>query len=90
MDFNLLSITFNILASTNDISSITTSCNYSHWYVSLFNEFVDKFGKLNKDCWTCMFNAKCIVKPLILKITLLIDVISKALIFVKAKDMSLL
>jgi hypothetical protein len=52
MDLNLLFITLNILTSTNDISSITTSCNYSYQHVSLFNEFDDKFGKLYKNCWT--------------------------------------
>jgi hypothetical protein len=50
MDFNLLSMTLNILALTSDISSIITSCNCSYQYVSLFSGFVDKFGKLNKDC----------------------------------------
>jgi hypothetical protein len=37
-----------------------------------------------------MFNAECIVKPLILKATLPIDAISKALVFVKLENMSLL
>jgi len=37
-----------------------------------------------------MFNVECIVKPSILKATLPIDAISKALVFVKSKDMSLL
>ncbi len=37
-----------------------------------------------------MFSVQCIVKLLILKVVLLIDVISKALVFVKSKDMSLL
>jgi len=58
--------------------------------VSLFNEFDDKFGKLDKDCWTCIFNVKCIIKLCIIKTTLPIDVISKALVFVNSKDMSLL
>jgi hypothetical protein len=84
MDFNILSITLNILTSTSDISSITTSCNCSYQHVSLFNEFDDKFGKLNKDCWIGMFNVKCIVVPSILKTTLLVDVISKTLVFVKS------
>jgi hypothetical protein len=87
---NLLFITFNILAPTNDISFITTSCNCSYLYVSLFNEFVEKFSKVNKDCWKSMFNVECIVKPLILKAILLINAISKALVFVKTKYMSLL
>jgi hypothetical protein len=52
MDLSLLSITLNILAPTSDISSITTSCNCSYQHVNLFNEFDDKFGKLDKDCWT--------------------------------------
>jgi hypothetical protein len=37
-----------------------------------------------------MFNVECIIKPSILKTTLLIDAISKALVFVKSKDMFLL
>jgi hypothetical protein len=49
MDLSLLSITLNILATTNDISSITTSCNCSYRHVSLFNESDDKVDKLNKD-----------------------------------------
>ncbi len=72
MNLNLLFITFNILAPTNDISSITTSCNCSYQHASLFIEFVDKFGKLDKDCWTCMFNIKCIIKPSILKANFLL------------------
>jgi len=90
IDLNLLFITLNILAPINDIPSITKNCNYSYRHVSLFNESNDKFGKLNKDCWTGMFNAKCIVKLLILKATLPIDVINKTLVFVKSEDMSLL
>jgi len=49
MDLSLLSIIINILTPTSDISSITTSCNYSYQHLSLFNESDDKFGKLNKD-----------------------------------------
>jgi hypothetical protein len=37
-----------------------------------------------------MFDVECIVKPSILKATLFIDAISKALAFVKSKEMSLL
>jgi hypothetical protein len=37
-----------------------------------------------------MFNVKCIVKPSIMKASLLIDAISKDLIFVKSKHMCLL
>jgi hypothetical protein len=37
-----------------------------------------------------MFNVECIVKPSILKATLLDDVTSNTLVFVKSKDMSLL
>ncbi len=59
-------------------------------HVSLFNESNDKFCKLDKDCWICMFNVECIVKPSILKAILLVDAISKALVFVKSKDMSIL
>ncbi len=89
MDLNLLSITLNIISPTSDISSMTTSYNCSYWHVILFNEFHDKFGNLDKDCWTCMFNVECIVKVSILKATLPIDAISIALIFVKSKDISL-
>jgi hypothetical protein len=53
---------------------ITTNCNYSYRHVNLFNESNDKFGKLNKDCWTSMFDVECIVKSSILKIILFIDV----------------
>jgi hypothetical protein len=35
-------------------------------------------------------NAKCIIKPSILKTYLLVDAISKALVFVKLKDMYVL
>jgi hypothetical protein len=90
MDLSLLFITLNILTPISDISSITISCNCSYRHASLFNEFDDKFGKLNKDCWTSMFNAECIIKSLILKATLHVDAISKALVFVKSKDTSLL
>jgi hypothetical protein len=90
MDLSLLFITLNILTPTNDISSITTNCNYSYRHASLFNEFDDKFGKLNKDCWTSMFNAECIIKSLISKATLHVDAISKTLVFVKSKDTFLL
>jgi len=76
----MLFITFNILAPTNDISSITTSYNCSYRHISLFNEFVDKFGKLDKVCWTNMFNVKCIVKPSIMKADLFVDGINNALI----------
>jgi len=37
-----------------------------------------------------MFNAECIIKSSILKVTLHVDAISKALVFVKSKYMSLL
>jgi len=53
--------------------------------MNLFNEFLDKFGKLDKNCYTSMFNAKCIIKPSIMKSTLHVDVINKVLIFVKLK-----
>jgi hypothetical protein len=56
MDLRLLTITLNILTPTSDISFITTSCDCSYRHVSLFNEFNGKFGKLDKDCWTCMLN----------------------------------
>ncbi len=90
MDLNLLSIRLNILTPTNDISSMTTSYNCSYRHVSPFNEFDDKFGKLNKDYWMSLFNVECIIKPSILKAILVIDAISKALVFVKSKYMSLL
>ncbi len=90
MDLSLLFITLNILAPTNDILCITTSCNCSYQHVKLFNESNDKFGKLDKDYWIGMFNVKCIVKSLILKVILHVDAISKALVFIKLKDTSLL
>jgi hypothetical protein len=90
VDLNLLSITLNILTSTSDILSIITSCNYTYRYVNLFNEYGDKFGKLNKDHWTGMFNVECIIKLSILKTFLLVDAISKAQVFVKLKNMYLL
>jgi hypothetical protein len=58
--------------------------------MNLFNEFVDKFGKLDKDYWTSMFNVECIIKPSIMKSTFLVDVINKVLVFVKLKDLSFL
>jgi len=63
MNLNLLSITFNILTLTSEILFITRSCNCSYQHVNLFNEFIDKFDKLDNDCWTCMFNVECIIKP---------------------------
>ncbi len=50
MDLSALFITLNILTPTNDISSVTTSCNCSYQHLNLFNESNDKFGKLYKDC----------------------------------------
>jgi hypothetical protein len=88
MDLSLLFIILNILTPTNDISFITTSCNCSYQHVNLFNEFDDKFGKLNKDCWISMFNVECIIKPSILKPTLLVDAINKALVLL-SQNMSL-
>ncbi len=88
-DLSLLSITLNILAPTNDISSITTSCNCSYRHVSLFNESDDKVDKLNKDYWISMFNVECIIKPSILKTTLPIDAISKTLVFIIRKHVSI-
>jgi hypothetical protein len=87
MDLNLLFITFNILTLISDILFITTSCNCSYQHVNLFNEFVDKF---DNDCWACMFNVECIVKPSILKVALHIDTIRRTLVFIKSKDMFLL
>ncbi len=54
------------------------------------HESLNKFARLNKDWWIGMFNAKCIFKPSILTTTVPIDAISKALVFVKLKYMSLL
>ncbi len=70
------------------ISQQVVNCSY--WHVNLFNESNDKFGKLDKNYWIGMFNVKCIVKSSILKIILLVDAISKALIFIKSEDTSLL
>ncbi len=58
--------------------------------ISLFNKYDDKFDKLDKDCWASMFNVECIVKSSILKVVLLVDGISKALVFVKWEGMYLL
>jgi hypothetical protein len=90
IDPSLLFITFNILTPTNDISSITTSCNCSYQHVSIFNEYDDKFGKLNNDYWTGMFNVEFIVKLSLLKVALPTNAINKALVFVKSKDMLVL
>jgi hypothetical protein len=62
VDLNLLFITLYILATTNVISFMTTSCNCSYQRVSLFIEFDDKFDKLDNDYWTSAFNVECIVK----------------------------
>jgi hypothetical protein len=77
MDINILFIILNILAPTSDISSII-SCNGSYWHDN-------KFGKLNKDYWRCMFNIECIVKLSILKVVLPIDAISKAFFLLSQK-----
>jgi hypothetical protein len=61
MDLSLLFITLNILTPTSDILYMTTSCNCSYRHVSLFNEFEYKFGKLDKDYWTSMFNVESII-----------------------------
>ncbi len=89
MDLSLLSITLNIWTPTNNISSITTSCNFSYWHVSIFNEFDDKFGKLNKYCWTICSMLNVLLNHQYWKAILLIDAISKTLVFVKSEDMSL-
>jgi hypothetical protein len=47
--------------------------------------FNDKFNKLDNDCWTSMFDVKCIIKLSILNAILLMDTMSKALVFVKSK-----
>jgi hypothetical protein len=54
-------------------------------HVNLFYEFINKLGKLDKDCWTSMFNVKRIVKSSILKATLHVDAISKALVLLSHK-----
>ncbi len=49
--YNHMVIMNKISASViNDFSSITISYNCSYRYVSLFNEFDDKFCKLDKEC----------------------------------------
>jgi len=50
-------------------------------YDDIFNKSDDRLGKLDKDCWTNMFNVECIVKLSILKATLLVNAISKAFFF---------
>jgi hypothetical protein len=52
---------------TNDISSLTISFNGVYQHVSIFNEFNDKFDKLDNDYWIGIFNIECIVKLSILK-----------------------
>ncbi len=89
MNINLLFITLNILAPISDISSIITSWNCLYWHVSQFNECDDTFKKLNKNFWIGMFNIKFIVKPSILKVISHVDTISKALVFVRNRDISL-
>jgi hypothetical protein len=90
MNFSLLFITSNILAPTSDISSITTSYNCSYQHVSLFNVSIDKFGKLDNDYWTCMFNVECVVKPSILNVILLVDAMRRILVLIKFEYMYLL
>ncbi len=90
MDLSLLFITLIILAPTSDISSITTSCNYSYQHVSLFNVSIDKFGKSDNDYWINMFNDKCIIKPSILNVALPMDAMKRTFIFIKFEDMPLL
>ncbi len=90
MDISLLFITLNILVPTSDILSIIRSFNCSYQHINLFSESNDKFGKTYKDYWTCMFNVQSIFKLSILKTTLLVDAISKTLVFVKSKNISLL
>jgi hypothetical protein len=90
MNLNLLFITLGILTPTSDTSFTTTSCNCSYWHVSIFNESNDKFGKLNKDCWTSMFYVESIIKPSILKATLLMNAINRAFVFVKFLNILLL
>jgi hypothetical protein len=65
MDLNLLLITLNILALIINIPFITTYCNCSYQHVNLFNEFDDKFSKLNNDEYivkpslSCSFTCGC-------------------------------
>jgi hypothetical protein len=47
--------------------------------------FNDKSSNLDNDCWTSMFDVKCIIKPSILNAILSMDTMSKALVFVKSK-----
>ncbi len=83
--FNLLFITLNILALTNDISFIIISCNGSYQHDNIFNESNGKFDKLNNNCCTSMFNNEYIITTLILNITLLFDAMNNALVFLKSK-----
>jgi hypothetical protein len=65
--------------------------NLSYYIVSLFNEYNDKFGKLEKDCWMSMSNVEYIdIKLTILKVDLPMDAIGTTLGFIKFKYMSLL
>jgi len=85
MNLTLLFITLTILALTCDISYVTTSCNCSYQHVSLFNVFVDKFGKLDNDYWIGVFNSKCIIKPIILNDVLHMNAMKKDLVLVKSR-----
>ncbi len=69
--------------------SQVTNCSYE--FVNLFNEYNDKFGKLDKDCWIGMFNVEYIdFKSTIFKVDIPMDVIGITLVFIKFKYMSLL
>jgi hypothetical protein len=70
---------------TNDISSLTISFNCLYQHVNLFNEFNDKFDKLDNDCWICMFNIECIVRPSILNIALPMDAMNRTLVLLNLK-----
>jgi hypothetical protein len=70
---------------TNDISSLTISFNCVYQHVCIFNEFNDKFDKLDNDCWIGIFNIECIVRLSILNIALPMDATSKTLVLLNLK-----
>ncbi len=88
MNLNLLSITLCISTLKSDIPCITTNYNCSYQHVSLLIKYNDKFGKVDNDCWTTMFDIGCIARPSLLNVVLPIDAMNKILTFVKFKDMS--
>ncbi len=70
MNLNLLSITLCISTLKSGIPCITTNCNCSYQHLTLLNKYNDKFGKLDNDFKTSMFNIECIIRPSLLNVDL--------------------